>query len=59
VYAKEKKKIKSQGECKTVCPTKFSPLVEFPDGNEILAMRGQAKARLTVSIMANPAPSVT
>jgi len=49
----------SQEECETVCPTTFSPLVQLPDGKQILVMRGQSEAQLAVSIRANPAPTIT
>jgi len=48
----------SQEECETVCPTTFSPLIQLPDGKQLLVMRGQSEAQLAVSIRANPTPSV-
>lgn len=47
----------SQEECEVVCPTTFSPLIQLPDGKQLLFMRGQSEGQLAVSVRANPAPT--
>ena len=45
-------------ECKKICPTTFSPVISFTEGSSLLINRNQSEARISVSIRANPAPSV-
>jgi len=41
-----------------MCPTTFSPVITFIDGNTIFVNRNQTQAKISVSVRANPGPKV-
>ena len=45
-------------ECEAVCPTSFSPIISFDDGRIIFVNRNMSEARISVTVRANPKPSV-
>ena len=48
----------TQTECEEVCPTTFSPVISFNDGNTVFINRNQSEAVISVNVRANPAPEV-
>ena len=44
--------------CEEMCPTTFSPVITFIDGNTIFVNRNQTQAKISVSVRANPGPKV-
>lgn len=45
-------------ECEAVCPTTFSPVISFEDGNSIFVNRNMTEARISVTVRGNPEPSI-
>ena len=48
----------TQAECEDVCPTTFSPVISFNDGNTVFINRNQSEAVISVNVRANPIPEV-